>query len=478
MTVSLDETPYAGYTYAYPHKTAYRPLVPPVSLKTLWQDENRDALFLYLHVPFCEMRCGFCNLFTTANPKQNFTTAYLHALRRQAVQVREALGQARFARLAIGGGTPTFLNIAELEELFGIVTDLYDVEPNEIPVSVETSPRTAELEKMKWLRERGVDRISMGIQSFIEPEVNASGRAQKTAWVEDALEHIRDAGFPTLNIDLIYGLPHQTVGSWLCSLEMALRWQPEELFLYPLYVRPLTGLGRKAQKVQSLRLSGSNAMPDGSVVASSRDDFDDDADAAENTELPVGGDIRLACYRAGRELLLANGYAQVSMRMFTRLKTGSGIIKPDVAYCCQEDGMVGLGCGARSYTKGLHYASEYAVGATGVRDILRDYVGKPAEAFRFADYGYALSQEEQKRRFVIQSLLQASGLDLSAYLQRFGTLPHADFPELAELISRQMAESNGNALRLTPTGMERSDSIGPWLYSREVNALMQTYGLR
>ncbi len=116
------------------------------------------------------------------------------------------------------------------------------------------------------------------------------------------------------------------------------------------------------------------------------------------------------------------------MRMFTRLKTGSEVAKPDVAYCCQEDGMVGLGCGARSYTTRLHYASEYAVGAPGVRDILRDYVGKTAEAFQFADYGYALSEAEQKRRFVIQSLLQTSGLDLSAYLQRFGTRSPRGFP--------------------------------------------------
>lgn len=476
MTVSLDETPYAGYTYAYPHKTAYRPLVPPVALKTLWQEENRDALFLYLHVPFCEMRCGFCNLFTTANPQQNFTTVYLQALRRQAVQVREALGQAQFARLAIGGGTPTFLNVTELEELFGIVTDLYDVEPGQIPVSVETSPRTAEPEKLKWLRERGVDRISMGVQSFLEPEVNASGRAQKTLWVEDALERIRDAGFPTLNIDLIYGLPHQTVGSWLCSLEMALRWQPEELFLYPLYVRPLTGLGRKAQKVQHLGLSNSNVVTGGSVGAFA-DDFNGGSEGDGSSDAPVGSDIRFACYRAGRELLLANGYAQVSMRMFTRLKTSSGAAKPDVAYCCQEDGMVGLGCGARSYTQGLHYASEYAVGATGVREILSDYVRKPSEAFQFADYGFALVEMEQKRRFIIQSLLQVSGLDLRTYLQRFGTLPLADVPELAELTARQWTEQNDNALRLTPAGMERSDSIGPWLYSREVNALMQSYAL-
>ena len=76
----LDGTPYAAYTYSYPHKTAYRPLDPPRRLAEVWAGEPLDALFLYLHVPFCEMRCGFCNLFTTANPRGQLAEDYLAAL--------------------------------------------------------------------------------------------------------------------------------------------------------------------------------------------------------------------------------------------------------------------------------------------------------------------------------------------------------------------------------------------------------------
>ncbi len=165
--------------------------------------------------------------------------------------------------LPLVAGTPTFLNIAELEELFGIVTDLYGVEPganSRFCGNVAAHGGTGEID---MAARTGRGSYQHGRTEFLEPEVNASGRAQKTAWVEDALEHIREAGFPTLNIDLIYGLPHQTVGSWLCSLEMALRWQPEELFLYPLYVRPLTGLGRKAQKVAKFKTVGKQVQPQG-----------------------------------------------------------------------------------------------------------------------------------------------------------------------------------------------------------------------
>jgi len=106
----LAGSPYVAYCYAYPHKTAYRPLVPALPLDEAWRDEDTGALFLYLHVPFCEVRCGFCNLFTLARPEASLPAQYLAALRRQADVTKAAFPAARIAQLAIGGGTPTFLN--------------------------------------------------------------------------------------------------------------------------------------------------------------------------------------------------------------------------------------------------------------------------------------------------------------------------------------------------------------------------------
>src|SRR4051794_1350834 len=137
----LTGSPYAGYVYAYPHKTAYRPFAPR-PLGEVWRDEPRTGLFLYVHVPFCTMRCGFCNLFTTANPKGDLVAFYLDALRRQAEVVREAIPDARFARFAIGGGTPTYLSERELAELFDLAEGVTGADPRAIPTGVETSPDT------------------------------------------------------------------------------------------------------------------------------------------------------------------------------------------------------------------------------------------------------------------------------------------------------------------------------------------------
>jgi oxygen-independent coproporphyrinogen-3 oxidase len=433
LTQRLQQTPYQGYSYAYPHKTAYRRLPAPLPLGEVWANESRDSLFLYFHVPFCEMRCGFCNLFTTANPHAQIETEYLAALTRQAQVVKAAINNATFTRLAIGGGTPTYLNETELQQLFDLAEQFVD--PRTIPVSVETSPLTATTEKLRVLQQRGVDRISIGVQSFDEAEVRAVGRSQKTADVLAALQRLKAADFATLNIDLMYGLPGQSVTSWRQSVQTALEFAPTELYLYPLYIRPLTGIGQRR----------------------------------------IAEDIRLTCYREARALLLDAGYQQISMRMFQRAVTATTTTP---AYCCQTDGLIGLGCGARSYTRTLHSSNEYAVGASGVRSIIQSYLHSSDDDFAQVNYGFALNDEEQRRRYVIQSLLQVEGLNRNGYQQQFASDVLADFPALMELMQHEFALINDDEIRLTPRGLEQSDLLGPWLYSESVRALMQAYELQ
>lgn len=437
---SLDEmlsgTPYVAYTYSYPHKTSYRPFDEPLGLRDVWADEDTSALFLYLHVPFCEMRCGFCNLFTVAKPQDDFTTQYMRVVRRQAEIVREALGDdAAFARLAVGGGTPTQLPEAGLEELFAILEDVMGCDTAAVPVACEMSPETVTEAKMRILREHGTNRASIGVQSFLEGETKAVRRPQDPAVAHAAIETMRTAGFETVNVDLIYGMPHQTRGSFAHSIGETLLHEPEEVYLYPLYRRPLTGLGNSPKSWD---------------------------------------DHRLDLYRHGRDLLQARGYEQVSMRMFRR-STATGVQGPE--YVCQRDGMVGLGAGARSYTDAVHYCTEYAVGRRGVLAILEDFVSRDEAMHAVADYGIELDIDERRRRHMILSLLSSDGLLESDYETRFGAAVWAHFPQLDQLLERGLAARDGGVVRLTSTGMELSDVIGPWLYSDHVTSRMQEYEL-
>ncbi|MFI9293432.1 STM4012 family radical SAM protein [Streptomyces gardneri] len=438
--------PYRSYVYAYPHKTAYRPLPDPApSLSALWRDEPKDALSLYAHIPFCEVRCGFCNLFTRIGAPDELTTRYLDALDRQATTVREALGDAapvRFATAAFGGGTPTFLTAAELARLCDIAEKRMGVDLRAVPLSVETSPATATADRLALLAERGATRLSIGVQSFVEAEARAAVRPQRRADVETALGRIRDTGVPVLNIDLIYGIDGQTERSWRSSLDAALAWRPEELYLYPLYVRPLTGLGR--------------------ISPADRERADREWD-----------ERRLRLYRYGRDHLLAHGYEQVSMRMFRR--TDAAPLGPD-DYACQTDGMIGLGCGARSYTSALHYSFDYAVDMREIRSIIDAYT--ESEDFSRVEVGRWVDAEEARRRHLLQSLLQAEGMPVAGYEERFGSSPFADFPaELArfEALGWLDADAPAGLLRLSPEGLAYSDGLGPELFSPDVRAAMAAY---
>lgn len=426
---------FQGYAYAYPHKMAYAALSPRIPLHELWAGEEKSALFLYAHVPFCEMRCGFCNLFTTTHPGQNLVTAYLDAFQREAEAVSECVGSAaRMARVAIGGGTPTYLEPAELERLFRILDTNFAITPT-APKAIELSPATTTPDRLSALRDWGITRVSLGVQSFVESETRALGRHQSPKAVREALTLLRAAQFPVLNIDLIYGAQGQTAASWRTSLEEALIFSPEEIFLYPLYVRPLTGLGRHGDEP---------------------------------------ADNRQELYRIGRDLLKARGYRQISMRLFRRV---TAALPEGPMYCCQEDGMIGLGPGARSYTKACHYSSEWAVGRAGVREIIQDYVEREADRFRFAEHGCTLPLEEQKRRYVIKSLLRIDGLDLRAYREEFGTEAMNDFPELKLLESTGFTTRADDFLQLNEEGLACSDVIGPWLFSGEMRSRMAAFEL-
>lgn len=426
----LEQDGYDGYAYSYPHKTAYRPLEPAVPLTQAWQEEDKSRLFLYVHLPFCEMRCGFCNLFTTVRPPEELVERTLSSIARQARVVAECIAPEGVAQAAVGGGTPSYLSEVQLERLFADLSSSWPVRWSRIPVSVELSPATVTPGKLALLRELGVERVSLGVQSFVAAELAALKRPQQAGEVERACSAIRAAGFAIFNLDLIYGQEDQSAASWEESLERALAWRPEELYLYPLYVGKRTNLDVLGKRP---------------------------------------GARRQELYRVGRDRLLASGYRQLSMRSFRRTE-----VRRCSDYCCQEDGMVGLGPGARSYTRALHYSSEYAVAQTGVRRIVDSFAERD---FSRADYGVRLDDSEQKLRWLIKSLLRAEGVALSGYRERFASSLEDDHPRLGELLEAGLAERSCDRLKLTEEGLARSDTLGPWLYSEAMSERMASYTL-
>jgi oxygen-independent coproporphyrinogen III oxidase len=449
LVESLQSGRYQGYTYSYPHKTAYRWFDDPLPLRQLWEHQSLQSSFLYAHVPFCEMRCGFCNLFTTTDQSSDREERYLIGIERQAKAVRSALPAApTITSGAVGGGTPTILSAKNLQRLFSMLTSTFDVDLTKVPFSIETSPETVNADKVGVLDANHAYRISIGIQSWSATELRAMGRPQNVQVAHAAVDLLRNSAVHKLNIDLIYGVEGQTVETMKRNIAETLQHQPDEVFLYPLYVRPLTGLGRNTRRV-----------------------WDDD---------------RLAQYRAGRDALLEAGFRQVSMRRFEKPERGeldaSFAAAVDNLYECQRDPMIGLGPGARSYTSSVHYSSDWAVGRDGVGSIIDSFAEASDEYHAAAHYGAVLSRDDQQRRFILQGLLHETGLDFAAYRKQFGSDPMSDFAQLGALVEHGFSATTRqdltDVMRLSPEGLEFSDAIGPWLYAPEVVEHMSDFVIR
>ncbi|OCR33478.1 STM4012 family radical SAM protein [Bacteroides fragilis] len=414
---------YVSYMYSYPHKTAYRTLTPPVSLSPyLERLEGREAS-LYFHIPFCAHKCGYCNLFSQQCCDAERISLYLHTMRRQAEQLSVAAQALKFTSFAVGGGTPLILDEGQLEELF-CLAELFGVHPSRVFTSVETSPEYTQKSVLRQLRARGVERLSMGVQSFNETELKKLKRRPGLGTVVGALENIVEAGFPQFNLDLIYGIEGQTVESFMRSLNTALTYRPNELFIYPLYVRPGTRIDVRSTD-----------------------------------------DIGYAIYKSARELLVGQGFVQTSMRRFVRRET------TETEFSCGDEVMLSCGAGGRSYLGNLHYATPYAVRQQAIADEIDHYIR--TTDFMTAANGFLLSTEEMQIRFIIKNLMYYQGVDLAEYEKRFGEKPDRNL--FREFTGRGWIEETGRIVRLTEEGMAYSDYIGQAFISPVVRKLMSEY---
>ena len=158
--------PYIQYMYSYPHKTAYRTL-EGVFLQDYAHRLSGKGHGLYLHVPFCQTKCGYCNLFSVTGAKESEMDRYLDAVERQAGQYREILSAVgtEFSEVAVGGGTPLLLTEKQLDRMLAVLERDFRFQ-KERGLCVETAPNQTVPEKLKRLKRAGATRVSMGIQSF------------------------------------------------------------------------------------------------------------------------------------------------------------------------------------------------------------------------------------------------------------------------------------------------------------------------
>ncbi len=377
---------------------------------------------LYLHIPFCRHRCAYCD-FNTYTGLDDLKEAYAQAL---AAEVHQMAAVAREDRPPVhtvffGGGTPSLISPAALAQIVQSVRDHFDLLPG-AEISLEANPGTVDDAYLEALRALGVNRLSFGMQSANRAELALLEREHNFQAVADAVAMARAAGFDNVSLDLIYGLPDQSLSAWEHSLRAALDLAPDHLSLYCLTIEQGTPMHRWLQQ-------GHIAAPDPDLAADQ--------------------------YEAACALLDAGGWEHYEISNWAR---PGRACRHNLTYWRNGD-YLGLGAGAHGHAAGYRYAvvKQPRVYIRRLRD------GRPAHfplSAAVADAHQIDEQEAMADTIITQLRLLHEGVDQAAFRRRFGRDVRDVYGKTVDKLLRwELLQERERRLLLTRRGWFLSNQV-------------------
>ena len=359
-------------------------------------------LGIYLHIPFCEAICNYCNfnrgLFRTDTKRR-----YLIALARE---IESARAGGPVDSVFFGGGTPSVLEPGDVRALIARCGSSFTLDPG-AEVTLEANPETASRERLEGYRSAGVTRLSLGVQSFRDAELRRLGRAHTAARAIEAFESARSAGFDDISIDLMTWLPEQTVEHWAETLDVLIGLDPEHASLYLLELYP------NAPLREDMARGGWAQAPD---------------------------DVAAEMYLAALDRLETAGYAHYEI---------SNVAKPgrrcrhNLKYW-SDGAWVGFGCGAHSTRDGRRWRN---VSET------ESYMARVADGVSPVAHEQVLSVDERATDTLFLGLRLTEGVDVPAVERRYGVNVWERWGgELTRCVEAGLLEDDSERLRLTRKG--------------------------
>ena len=396
--------------------------------ETVISHSSTGALALYLHVPFCQTKCHYCD-FNSYRGLSSLMGPFVDCLRREIALWGEATGAGPVKTVFFGGGTPSLLTGDQVAAILEECRRSFRVAA-EAEISLEANPGTVDVRHLALYRDAGVNRLSFGVQSLHDDELVWLGRRHSADDARRAHRLARTAGFDNINLDLIFGLPGQARERWRRTLEGALELAPEHLSCYALTVEEETPLGR--------------------AVALGRVDAPD-------------SDTQAEMYLMSQELLECAGYEhyEISNWSLPRRRCRHNLVY------WRNEAYLGLGPGAHSHWRGWRFA--VLKSPRRYIDILEgkeEATSEPASEEQHAPTGWEPrlvtpvvaeaehpSEAQQMADTVILGLRLAEGVASAEFERRFGRPLAAVYgEEIAGLTELGLVELTPEALRLTPRG--------------------------
>lgn len=361
---------------------------------------------VYIHIPFCTNKCHYCD-FNSYVLKGQPVMAYLHALEREMERTVSALPPEHIRTIFVGGGTPTVLIPEQMEYFLKLVQTYFPYEKDQIEFTMEANPGTTDADKLEVMKAGGVNRISFGVQSFDNTLLHRIGRIHNTDDVYRSIELAKKAGFNNLSIDLMFGLPGQSLETLENSVNEALRLDLQHYSIYGLKVEENTLFHTLFQR---------NELP-----------------------LPEEDD-EVKMFEFIMSTLKSNGYEQYEISNFARPGYAS---KHNKIYWHNES-YYGLGAGAHGYTKGFRHVNEKGVQA---------YINATNEQLPYIENNL-ISVEEAMEDFMMVGLRMLKGITHKHFREQFGLELEQIFgTSLQRMVRKGLLEQVEEGYRLSPQGI-------------------------
>ncbi|MDX8381606.1 MAG: oxygen-independent coproporphyrinogen III oxidase [Ghiorsea sp.] len=384
---------------------------------------DKAPLSLYIHIPFCNTVCYYCGCNKIVTKQYDRAQPYLDLLFQEIDKVASLVGKARpVTQLHFGGGTPTFLNDKQIRALMGKLRDSFQfVDDDAAEYSIEMDPRECTPQTVKTLRDVGFNRMSMGVQDFDPIVQKAVNRVQSNEVTLNVLNDARREGFKSMNIDLMYGLPHQTVQTFDATLNQIIEFSPDRIALFNYAHLP--------EMFMPQRRIDSSAMP--------------------------SPQEKLNILEHSINKLIDAGYVFIGMDHFAKPSDELTIAQCDgklyrnfQGYSTQADcDLIGLGLTSIGYVGGSFFQNQ-----KNMDDYQKVIDAEGLAVFR----GYTLSDEDHLRRAVIMRLMCDFGLDFTVVEQTFGidfTAHFADsLQDLEDMQNDGLVELTNTSLKVLPVG--------------------------
>jgi oxygen-independent coproporphyrinogen-3 oxidase len=378
-------------------------------------------LGLYLHIPFCQAICSYCN-FNRGLYDTELKARYVPALTRE---IREA-GDGRDAdTIFFGGGTPSLLDPIDIGQILAACRDGYRVS-RDAEITLETNPETATVERLTAFRQAGVTRVSFGAQSFDNDQLIRLGRIHDADRIGTAVGAARGAGFDNVSLDLMFWLPGQTRPSWLESVDRAVALEPEHVSLYLLELYPNAPLKEAMARVRGPSGSGGSDQSDWAQAP--------DDEAAD-------------MYLDGLEWLSVAGYDQYEVSNVSRPGLES---RHNLKYWTGGEWR-GFGCGAHSTVDRRRWQN---VAGTV------DYVERIEQGRSVGIQAHAVDGKARIEEALFTGLRLTAGIDCRAFAAKYGLDPWADYGErLSEALEAGLVWRRADSFGLTRPGMLMANEI-------------------